>query len=142
MGLVYGNRWPRRGSLERRSATAPSKYSSLSRVAVPQAEWILVAQIPALVSAEQFQQVQARLETNRRFAQRNNKAHAYLLRNLVSCGVCGLSCLARTTIQGYRYYFCTGKMKALFSHREQKCFSRLFPAERLEELIGKIYRPS
>ena len=26
-GLVYGNRWHRRGTLERRSATAPSKYS-------------------------------------------------------------------------------------------------------------------
>jgi site-specific DNA recombinase len=134
-GLVYGNRWRRRGSLERRSATAPSKYSSFSRVAVPPAEWILVAQIPALVSAEQFQQVQARLVTNRRFAQRNNKAHPYLLRNLVSCGVCGLSCLAKTTMQGYRYYFCTGKMKALFSHREQKCFSRLIPSERLDQLV-------
>ena len=121
--------------MERRSATAPRQYSSFSRVAVPPTEWILVAQIPALVSAEQFQQVQARLETNRRFAQRNNKAHPYLLRHLVSCGVCGLSCPAKTTIQGYRYYFCTGKRKALFSHREQKCFSRLSPSERLDQLV-------
>src|SRR4051812_45280825 len=30
MGLVYGNRWRCRGSLERRSATAPRKYSSFS----------------------------------------------------------------------------------------------------------------
>ena len=135
MGLVYGNRWRHRGSLERRSATAPSKYSSSSRMAVPPEEWILVAQIPALVSAEQFQQVQARLVTNRRFAQRNNKAHPYLLRNLVSCGVCGLSCLAKTTVQGYRYYSCTGKLPALFSHREQKCLSRLSPSERLDQLV-------
>ena len=114
MGLVYGNRWHRRGSLERRSATAPRKHSSLSRIDAPREEWILVAQIPPLVSPEQFERVQACLVTNRRFAQRNNKAHPYLLRNLVSCGVCGLSCSAKTTIQSYRYYFCTGKMTALF----------------------------
>jgi site-specific DNA recombinase len=52
-----------------------------------------------------------------------------------SCGVCGLACLARTTIHGYRYYSCTGKLPAVFSHRDQKCASRLSPAERLEELV-------
>ncbi len=31
-GLVYGNRWHRRGTLERRSATAPSTHSAMSRV--------------------------------------------------------------------------------------------------------------
>ena len=72
---------------------------------------------------------------HRRFAHRNNKVHPYLLRNLVSCGVCGLSCLARTTIHQLRYYSCTGKMPALFSHREQKCLSRLSPAQRLEDLV-------
>jgi site-specific DNA recombinase len=135
MGLVYGNRWHRRGSLERRSATAPRQHSSLSRIDAPREEWILVAQIPPLVSQEQFERVQARLVTNQRFAQRNNKAHPYLLRNLVSCGVCGLSCFAKTTMQGYRYYFCTGKMTALFSHREEKCPSRFSPCERLDQLV-------
>lgn len=135
MGLVYGNRWHRRGSLERRSATAPSTHSTFSRVDAPREEWILVAQIPALVSQEQFERVQAKLASNRRFAHRNNKVHPYLLRTLVSCGVCGLACLARTTIHGYRYYSCTGKLPAVFSHRDQKCASRLSPAERLEELV-------
>lgn len=87
------------------------------------------------MSQEQFDRVQARLVANQRFAQRNNKVHPYLLRNLVSCGVCGLSCLARTTIQQYRYYSCTGKLPALFTHREQKCPARLSPAGRLEDLV-------
>ena len=133
-GLVYGNRWHRRGPLERRSATAPSKHSAMSRVDAPREEWILVAEIPPLVSQEQFDRVQARLASNRRFAQRNNKAHPYLLRNLVSCGLCGLACLARTAGR-QRYYSCTGKLPALFSRREQKCPSRLSPAERLDELV-------
>lgn len=135
MGLVYGNRWHRRGTLERRSATAPTRHSSFSRIDAPRAEWTLVAKIPALVSEEQFERVQARLAVNRRFAQRNNKAHPYLLRGLVSCGRCGLACLARTTSHGYRYYSCTGKLPAVFSHRDQKCPSRLSPAERLDELV-------
>src|SRR4051812_23476929 len=116
-GLVYGNRWHRRGTLERRSATAPAKHSAMSRVDAPREEWILVAEIPPLVSREQFDRVQARLVSNRRFARRNNKAHPYLLRNLVSCGLCGLACLARTAGR-QRYYSCTGKLPALFSHRE------------------------
>jgi site-specific DNA recombinase len=133
-GQVYGNRWHRRGTLERRSATAPAKHSAMSRVDAPREEWILVAEIPPLVSQEQFDRVQARLASNRRFAQRNNKAHPYLLRNLVSCGLCGLACLARTAGR-QRYYSCTGKLPALFSHREQKCPSRLSPAGRLDELV-------
>ena len=135
VGQVYGNRWHRRGALERRSATAPRQHSAMSRVDAPREEWILVAEIPPLVSQEQFDRVQAKLASNRRFAQRNNKAHPYLLRALVSCGVCGLACLARATIHGYRYYSCTGKMPALFSHLEQKCPSRLSPAGRLDELV-------
>ena len=135
VGLVYGNRWHRRGSLERRSATAPSKHSAFSRVDAPREEWILVAHIPALISQEQFDRVQAKLAANRRFAHRNNKAHPYLLRTLVSCGRCGLACLARTTIHGHRYYSCTGKLPAVFSHRDQKCASRLSPAGRLDELV-------
>jgi site-specific DNA recombinase len=135
VGLVYGNRWYRRGSRERRSATAPSTHSTFSRVDAPQEEWILVTHIPALVSQEQFDRVQAKLASNRRFAHRNNKVHPYLLRTLVSCGVCGLACLARTTIHGYRYYSCTGKLPAVFSHRDQKCASRLSPAGRLEDLV-------
>ncbi|MDO9712845.1 recombinase family protein [Paracraurococcus lichenis] len=134
-GQVYGNRWHRHGTLERRSATAPRKHSAMSRVDAPRDEWILVAEIPPLVSQEHFDRVQARLASNRRFAQRNNKAHPYLLRGLVSCGVCGLACLARTNLHRYRYYSCTGKLPALFSHREQKCPSRLSPAERLDELV-------
>ena len=106
----------------------------MSRVDAPREEWILVAEIPPLVSREQFDRVQARLASNRRFAQRNNKAHPYLLRNLVSCGLCGLACLARTANR-QRYYSCTGKLPALFSHRERKCPSRLSPAGRLDELV-------
>jgi site-specific DNA recombinase len=78
----------------------------------PSEEWITVP-VPALVSAEQFNLVARRLAANQRAA-RPSTTHPYLLRGLVSCGVCGLSCsgVTRTaTDTRYRYYRCRGKME-------------------------------
>ena len=61
----------------------------------PPEDWIGVP-VPALVSEEVFAQVQAKLAANQRTAARHNTRHAYLLRALVSCGRCRLSCAART----------------------------------------------
>ena len=101
----------------------------------PRADWITVASIPALVSQEQFDRVQDKLAQNRQFARRNNTAHPYLLRALVSCGVCGLSCLGRCLPSGYRYYCCRGKLSAVHSHRETTCPSRYIPAEQVDALV-------
>src|SRR3954467_12059768 len=101
----------------------------------PREDWITVASIPALVSQEQFDRVQDKLAQNRQFARRNNTAHPYLLRALVSCGVCGLSCLGRCLPSGYRYYCCRGKLPALQSHRETTCPSRYIPAEQVDALV-------
>ena len=48
-----------------------------------------------MVSQAHFDEVQAKLATNRAFARRNNTANRYLLRALVSCGCCGLACTGR-----------------------------------------------
>src|SRR3954454_19417287 len=101
----------------------------------PRADWITVASIPALVSQEQFDRVQDKFAQNRQFARRNNTAHPYLLRALVSCGVCGLSCLGRCLPSGYRYYCCRGKLSAVHSHRETTCPSRYIPAEQVDALV-------
>jgi site-specific DNA recombinase len=62
----------------------------MSTTAHPSEEWITVP-VPALVSAEQFDLVERRLAANQRSARRST-THPYLLRGLVSCGVCRLSC--------------------------------------------------
>jgi site-specific DNA recombinase len=134
-GQVSGTRWHRRGTLERRSATVPSKPSAYTRVEAPREEWTFGAHIPALLSQDVFAHAQRKLTLNRRFARRHNTAHPYLLRALVSCGGCGLACLGRSTIKGHRYYSGTGKLQALTSHREQKCPSRLSPALPLDDLV-------
>ena len=101
----------------------------------PREDWTAAASIPAMVTQEQFDRVQDKLAQNRQFARRNNTAHPYLLRALVSCGVCGLSCTGRCLAPGYRYYHCRGKLVALHSHRDTTCRSRLIPAEQLDTLV-------
>src|SRR3954469_2365910 len=109
--------------------------TATSRRLRPREDWITVASIPALVSQEQFDRVQDKLAQNRQFARRNNTAHPYLLRALVSCGVCGLSCLGRCLPSGYRYDCCRGKLSAVHSHRETTCPSRYILAEQVDALV-------
>jgi site-specific DNA recombinase len=98
-------------------------------------DWIAVASVPAVVTQEQFDRVQDKLAQNQQFARRNNTAHPYLLRALVGCGVCGLSCTGRCSSPGYRYYQCRGKLMALHSHRDTICPARHIPAGQLDALV-------
>ena len=77
----------------------------------PQEDWIAVA-VPAIVSEETFARVQAKLDTNQQSAARNTR-HEHLLRALVSCGRCRLSCTVRRTQAGHRYCLCRGRTDAL-----------------------------
>src|SRR3954470_2360698 len=106
-----------------------------SRRTRPRDEWIAVGPVPAVVTQAQFDRVQDKLAQNQQFARRNNTAHPYLLRALVSCGVCGLSCTGRCVSPGYRYYQCRGKLNALHSHRDTICPARHIPAAQLDALV-------
>src|SRR5215218_10367033 len=102
----------------------------------PSEEWITVP-VPALVSAEQFDLVKARLAANQQGARRST-THPYLLRALVSCGVCGLSCsgVTRTAKDTrYRYYRCHGTPAQVSSGRSRCCPARFIPAAQLDELV-------
>ena len=70
---------------------------------------VAVTQVPAIVSQEQFDRIQAKLAHNQQFASRNNTAYPYLLRALVSCGTCRLACTGRSSRGGYAYYVCNGQ---------------------------------
>jgi site-specific DNA recombinase len=131
-GQVWAGRVWRRGvSAE---ARAPAGSQAKSHHVVPREEWIPVAPIPAIVSQELFDRVEAKLARNRQFASRNNTAHPYLVRNLVRCGLCGLSCQGACR-KGYRYYICRGKQPPSQSCRDEKCPSRFTPAGTLDELV-------
>jgi site-specific DNA recombinase len=120
---------------QRKSALEPIG-KGMSTTAHPSEEWITVP-VPALVSAEQFDLVERRLAANQRSARRST-THPYLLRGLVSCGVCRLSCsgVTRTaTDTRYRYYRCLGKQARVSSGRSRCCPARFIPATQLDELV-------
>ena len=134
-GHVYAGRTRYRPSQVRRSATHPIGQPHGSATPVPAEMWIHVAEVPAIVSQEQFDLVQRKLATNQAFARRNNTAYQYLLRALVSCGACQLACMARTVHGRYHYYLCSGKASPERSRREDKCPARFIPAAQLDELV-------
>ncbi|HKO33942.1 MAG TPA: recombinase family protein, partial [Candidatus Limnocylindria bacterium] len=136
-GQVYAGRWRARPPRVRRSATHPIGRPSDSSVAIPADQWLPVASIPALVSLDQFGQVQAKLAQNRAFASRNNTRHDYLLRALVSCGVCRSSCVCRTAHPGYDYYACRAKFVALRGGTDEPCPARYTPVHQLDELVWR-----
>src|SRR5215471_18558732 len=116
----------------RKSAMLPAG-PGVSHAHRPEEDWIAVP-VPPVVSEQAFAQVQAKLDANQQGAARNTR-HEYLLRALVSCGACRLSCTARQTAKGYRYYLCRGRTDALRATQGQRCTARYIPARQLDELV-------
>jgi len=100
----------------------------------PPEEWIAIP-VPAIVSHDTFDAAQARLDRNTQMARRNNTAHEYLLRGLVSCGQCQWSCIGRTLRPGDHYYFCRGRTDALRVALEARCTARYAPARALDDVV-------
>ena len=135
-GQVYAGRSQARPPRGRHSALRPIGRPGTTQVPLPREDWIPVATIPALVSAEQFEQVQAKLAQNQQFARRNNTARDYLLRALVSCGHCRTACTGRSDRKKrYDYYVCRAKGPAVASHREEHCPARFIPVQPLDDLV-------
>jgi site-specific DNA recombinase len=91
--------------------------------------------VPPIISQETFEAAQARLDRNTQMARRNNTAHEYLLRGLVSCGQCQLACTGRTLRLGYHYSLCRGRTDALRAAQGERCTARYAPAQALDELV-------
>jgi site-specific DNA recombinase len=134
-GRVYVGRLRSRPARMRHSALRHLGHAGHSYIRTPPEAWTLVAQIPPMVSQEQFELVQAKLAHNQRFATRHNTAHDYLLRALVSCGQCRLSCMGRMLPAGYAYDTCRGKLPPSHSCRDAQCPTRYIPAKQLDALV-------
>jgi site-specific DNA recombinase len=131
-GRALTNRTRVAPARQRKSAMLPAG-PGISHAPRPPEDWIEVP-VPQIVSEETFAQVQAKLDANQQSAARNTR-HEYLLRALVSCGACRLSCTARQSAAGYRYYLCRGHTDALRAAQGQRCSSRYIPAGQLDELV-------
>jgi site-specific DNA recombinase len=120
--------------MKRRSPLTPVGQRQHGLVPTPPEAWVMVGHIPAIISQEQFAQVQAKIATNGRFARRNNTRNPYLLRALVSCGVCRLACVGQTR-RRYAYYTCAGRSHPVLSCREERCRARHIPMRQLDEVV-------
>ena len=131
-GRALANRTRVAPARQRKSAMLPAG-PGVSHAPRPPEDWIEVP-VPPIVSEDTFARVQAKLDANQQSAARNTR-HEYLLRALVSCGTCRLSCSARQSAAGYRYYLCRGHTDALRAAQGQRCNSRYIPAGQLDELV-------
>ena len=131
-GRALTNRTRVAPARQRKSAMLPAG-PGISHAPRPPEDWIEVP-VPPIVPEDTFAQVQAKLDANQQSAARNTR-HEYLLRALVSCGTCRLSCGARQSAAGYRYYLCHGRTDALRAAQGQRCHSRYIPAGQLDELV-------
>jgi site-specific DNA recombinase len=136
-GRVYAGRTRAQRIRRRRSALEPVNRRPTCQMPTPASEWTLIGQVPAIITQEVFDAVQAKMAHNRQFARRNNTAHEYLLRALVSCGLCRHACYATTVPSGHGYYICRGKLPAVQSNSDAKCLSRYIPAEQLDEIVWR-----
>lgn len=131
-GRALSNRTQVAPARGRKSAMLPAG-PGVSHAPRPEEDWITVP-VPAIVSEEAFAQAQAKLDTNQQTAARNTR-HQYLLRALISCGACRLTCGVRQTQAGYRYYQCRGRTDPLRAAQGQRCTARYIPAGHLDELV-------
>lgn len=131
VGHAQANRTQQVPARRRKSALLPVG-SGVTCSARPEMQWIPVT-VPALITAEVFDQVQEKLAHNQRSARRHNTRHRYLLRTLVSCGLCKLSAAARTTWDGYGYYVCGGHHA--LRQGAQRCSSRFIRAPELDAVV-------
>jgi len=134
-GKLYVGRSRARPARIRRSATHPIGKPAYSQAPTPPETWMFVTSLPALVSQEVCDRVQAKLALNKQRASRNNTAHRYLLRALVSCGVCQSACIARTTKHGHSYYMCRCAVQPISAQPDQRCEARYSPAQQLDTLV-------
>src|SRR6266568_2243710 len=134
-GTVYIGRSRPTEARGRHSALVPIGRGRGGHVQTSQQEWTAVTHVPAIITQEQFELIQAKLSHNQQFARRNNTAYPYLLHAMVSCGTCRLGCIGRSSRGGYAYYVCVGRSHGTISHRDEKCSARSVPVEQLDALI-------
>lgn len=116
----------------RRSETAyRRKLKTSQRKRAPE-EWIPVP-VPAILDQATFDQAQARMLENQRFAKRNNRCNPYLLRGLVRCAACGYA-LTGQPHEGRLYYECRGQ-KPDDLRLEDRCRARSVRTDRIEPVV-------
>jgi site-specific DNA recombinase len=133
-GVMYFNRREPVKPQQHRAKARSSKTLKTSRKLRPQEEWIPIP-VPAIIDRATWELAQEQLKANSHFSPRNNTRHAYLLRGLVRCGICGKAFSGATfkrREREYQYYICNQRNP---TPGEEKCTARHIPLALLEKLV-------
>jgi site-specific DNA recombinase len=132
-GVAYSGR-TRPAPARRRTSALQPVGPGQSQQPAPVEEWMAVP-VPAILREETLEAAQHRLHRNVQMARRNKTTYAYLLRGLVSCGQCRLTCSGRPLPPGYHDYVCRGRTDALRLALGERCTARYAPAQVLDALV-------
>jgi site-specific DNA recombinase len=100
---------------------------------------VIERDVPAIVTAEQWEAAQQTLRRNLQFAPRNARRQ-YLLRGLIKCALCGLTYCGThwTRANGTKetFYSCNGRSQArgVYGKLGRRCTAKAVPSE-IEDLI-------
>ena len=134
IGTLYYNRF----NCVVGEGTYGQKRPYVKRTRRPREEWIPIS-VPSIIDLATFHQAEIRVKDNQQFSPRNLRETAFLLRGLVRCGHCGLSCFAhtinRTAERPNHYYICPRRDKSFSFLRDKRCSQRCIGADALDELV-------
>jgi site-specific DNA recombinase len=131
-GVAYYNR---RRWVETDRTDATFRITRKTRAEVrPREEWIAIP-VPPIIDQQTFVRAHEQLKNNTAFSPRNLKREdEYLLRCLVSCGVCGQAMVAHAHGR-HTYYHCTGSVDHVRTARPRPCPAPRVFARDLDQLV-------
>ena len=144
VGRAYYNRSKRHVQEPVRDAeSAGSRRPKVIVTEKPRSEWILVP-VPRLVDDAVFARVQQRIQENRRFARRRlRRPRAYLLRGLLTCGLCGRAYTGfavRRARDEHTYYMCNMRSSHLVGGMIDRCANEILRADAVNDVIWTTVR--
>jgi site-specific DNA recombinase len=136
IGTVYYNRYERTEGATRGRKTRPRER--------PREEWIAIP-VPAIIDRDTFDRVSQISHENWRLSSRGAAPDAWLLRGLVQCGNCHVSCncatgYTRKSGTVYRYYECRNHDLLRAGSPEHLCPERNIRANELDQYVFEQVR--
>lgn len=126
------------------------QYYCVSKVEKPEEEWILI-KFPQLITMERFNQIQARIENQKRKPKKHHKGFEdrFIAENVLFCGYCGARIKKRVTaIENFFYccYWWEASDKERKVQQHPKCILKPMDADRIDtdvfyEIVDVISNP-
>ena len=135
IGTVYYNRYERIEGATRGRKTCPRER--------PREEWIAI-RVPGIIDRDTFDRVKHITHENWRLNPRGVAPDAYLLRGLIQCGHCQVSCNCHTSNgrrgTRTRYYTCRNHDVLRARSEDRLCPERSIRADALDEYVFEQVR--